>query len=461
LWLEAQPVIDINCTLTRKVNIEGLRNRLGKLSMPNLPRNPIVDSLENQLPPPLSKVAAKWLDENKQVADILLSVTGVPFGSEAARDFLLWLGDRIGSPKTKKSIHGVPASFQHVPIEKAPEVAATLAVAGRVSGAAPGHFVVVGDGKKLEMLAPEYRIGLGTTKVNGVAQPIMLIASDSSPAVAQAQKASSPLQMLVVGHATASLPPKEGASSRLVVSKSEHRPGRSVAHCRYFAGSLGAYVKYQDEETDRLLRGFIGASHVLSNMVDCERGNHIYSPGPPDEQRVARFHYGSLFNWVPLVHYSDQADPDLILNDVDVALVTLKDFMPTAANVVPDPDDPSKLIQVEGVLSPTDVRDHTLDDVFMIGRTTKFSRGRLTATDIEQYPVRMPNRRNYMFKELCLVDSGEPKRPFSQPGDSGAIVYVVKNNKAKALGFVVGGSGPYTFVSLASSCLKAMNASLL
>jgi hypothetical protein len=422
----------------------------------------IIGALGSHAAKPLILSAAKWLADNSQITDVLQTATSKGVDSKAVQDFILWLGDRIGSDNQRKNIPDPPKSLQFVPLEKAPQVAATLVAAERATGEAPGHLAFVGDDKKVEIVDPERRVGLGTTRMNGVPQPLMLVASSSNPIIAETAKRPTSLNLLVVGHASAVVPTKSGDKVEIVVPDSEHRPGRSVAHYRYYAGSLGAYVTYKETDTNRAMRGFVGAAHVLSNVSGCEVKDAIYSPGPPDEQRAARFHYGSLADWSPLAHYQGQLDPDMIMNDADIALVGLRDFTPNAANLVPDPNNPRKLIQLDGdPLTPVEVRDHTMDDVFMIGRTTKFSRGKLKATDIEQYPVRMPNRKNYMFTALCLIESDDPKRSFSQSGDSGAIVYVVKGKVAKALGFVVGGVGSYTFVSLASTCLSAVKARLL
>jgi hypothetical protein len=248
----------------------------------------------------------------------------------------------------------------------------------------------------------------------------------------------------------------------LTVPITEHRPGRSLAHYRYNAGSVGAYVTARDEQTNREITGFISASHVLSNMGRAEPKDRILSPGYPDRSRDGRWTYGYLTRWRELIHYSDQTDPDLIVNDTDIAFGYLSNAAIPVANQVPDPADPkNRLLTVSDCMTLTDIRDHTEQDVFLIGRTTQFARGRLKATDIQEFPIRMPNGRNYMFAGLALIESSDAQRRFSQPGDSGAMVYAVKDSKCRALGFIVGGSESHSYVTPAIACLEAMEARLL
>jgi hypothetical protein len=168
-----------------------------------------------------------------------------------------------------------------------------------------------------------------------------------------------------------------------------------------------------------------------------------------------------LANFRFLVHHSDQADPDLIVNKEDIAFASLSDSSIVAENVVPDPNNPQRLLPVVDAMSPTELGDHTHKDVFLVGRTTAFAAGKLVATDSTEMPIQMPNGRNYMFNGLALVESADKDHSFSQGGDSGAMVYAIDGGECRALGFVVGGNQRYTYIVPASTCLTAMKAALL
>lgn len=190
--------------------------------------------------------------------------------------------------------------------------------------------------------------------------------------------------------------------------------------------------------------------------------NVVLSPGPPDVTRdPGKYSYGTLLRWEHLVHHTDITDPDNVINDVDIALAYLTDSATDGRNLVPDPNDPKRnRLEVSEVMSVIELRDHAGDDVFMIGRSTPFACGKLIATDVETFPIRMPNGRNYLFGGLALIESNNSDRRFSQPGDSGGIVYTVSGNHCSAAGFVVGGSEAHTFIAPAQPCLDKVEASL-
>jgi hypothetical protein len=61
-----------------------------------------------------------------------------------------------------------------------------------------------------------------------------------------------------------------------------------------------------------------------------------------------------------------------------------------------------------------------------------------------------------MYREMLAI-KGNNNKPFSLPGDSGALVYT---EDYKALGFVVGGSDSHTFLCSAERSLASFDATL-
>jgi hypothetical protein len=199
----------------------------------------------------------------------------------------------------------------------------------------------------------------------------------------------------------------------------------------------------------------------MSRNNRAELKEKILSPGFPDRERDARYEYGILRNFRKLAHYTDASDADLVINQADVGVASLIDNTKVVYNAVPNPENPADLVQIDNEMSLIQIRDHVLEDVFMIGRTSGFVRGRLITTDIREFAVKMPNNRNYMYGGLAMVEANEPRSRFSRSGDSGALVYAKVGGKYLALGFVVGGNDKQTFVCPVTTSLKAMGATLL
>jgi hypothetical protein len=227
------------------------------------------------------------------------------------------------------------------------------------------------------------------------------------------------------------------------------------------AGSLGLYVQIALGE-DREASGFLGAAHVLSNMNRAGEDRMILSPGaPPEAQRREADAYGRLHNARVLVHHTG-SDPDQVVNPHDAAVAVLNDIGADFANRVADPNDRRRELPVDRVLDLPELRDHSdHGEVFLSGRSTPFAAGRLIATDVREFPIRMSNGRNYVFENLCVIEraGGEP---FSRGGDSGALVYALEkmSHSAHAVAFVVGGNDRYTFATPAMIALEAMEARL-
>jgi hypothetical protein len=147
------------------------------------------------------------------------------------------------------------------------------------------------------------------------------------------------------------------------------------------------------------------------------------------------------------------------VNSCDVALASLEDPTLPVRNEVPDPSDRSHFSPIVDVVPAQDVWTYMDREVFIAGRTTPFEVGRLMATKVREFPIRLPDWRNYMFADLCVIErTGQGS--FSAPGDSGAVIYVLDGTDCRALAFVVGGNSTYTFATPAAVCLKAMNARL-
>ena len=236
----------------------------------------------------------------------------------------------------------------------------------------------------------------------------------------------------------------------------ERNVGTSIGNIRGNPGSVGCVCKVKSKSKGDYL-ALTSAAHVLSMLNTAKKGDPIISPGYPDGDRILNNKIGMLADFTFLNHYSDEEKWASLLNHEDIALVRLdspEDW--PDATFVPIPDEPSKKREVREIVEGQQMLDYLGKTVFKVGRTSGLTGGTFEVVAIQQSPIRLPDGRTYIYRDLLAVKGNEDK-PFSLPGDSGALVYT---DDFKALGFVVGGSDSHTFVCNAVQCLKSMRASL-
>jgi hypothetical protein len=418
---------------------------------------PVETVLAASLAPIVVEMVLKFLGSREDTSNMVEKVAASSAGAGAVVLFAKWLSTKFSAAQTESVLPAIDS----VPIDKADEVLCSLAVSTRLTGVAPGANVKVSSDGTIDLVSPQRRVGLGQTRVNGISEPILLVSAPDPLPNWVIKDLSVVPRSVVVGQMSAPVLREAGKLSA-TVPLDQHRPGRSVAHQDYFAGSLGAYVNWPNDKGIHV-PAFVSACHVLSGLGRADAQNNvILSPGPPDAGRdPGRYSYGKVMRWERLVHHTDVTDPDNVINDVDIGLAYLIDSGTKPRNLVPDPNNPQEFLEVTDVLSLVELGDHSGGgEVFMVGRSTPFARGRLIATDVETFPIRMPNGKNYLFAGLALVESTSKDRRFSQEGDSGAIVYTVQDGRCAAAGFVVGGSEGHTFIAPAKPCLDKVGATL-
>lgn len=243
------------------------------------------------------------------------------------------------------------------------------------------------------------------------------------------------------------------------------RPGVSIGHGRFRAGTLGCLVKVQEENRPDYI-GVVSAAHVLALNDSVDPEDLIYSPGKPDVGQALRRSdaIGRLQDTIDLfpIHKVDPAAQD-IYHSIDIALVNLeKTPKPRPIpkyNEVPDPANPdNKMIKVKSIIKEEDLPTELNKNVYKFGRTTGFTKGKLVHVMIMHRQLKLPNNKFYLYKELLAVKSIENGRPFSRPGDSGAMVYTAAGH---LVGFVIGADDEITLCCMAERSLKVMNAYLL
>jgi len=188
--------------------------------------------------------------------------------------------------------------------------------------------------------------------------------------------------------------------------------GVSVGHHKVSAGTFGALVREGGDVH------ILSNNHVLANENEGKVGDPILQPGPYDGGRPDRDTIGQLADFVKL---SDEQT-----NTVDAAIAT---------PIVRDDVAPEVLHigRVKGDAEPE------IDmAVRKSGRTTRYTEGVVTATDVT---LRVGySHGSLVFTDQFLVSA---RGGFSGPGDSGSLIVDREN---RAVGLLFAGS-PFTTVA--------------
>lgn len=206
--------------------------------------------------------------------------------------------------------------------------------------------------------------------------------------------------------------------------------GVSVSHPRAPAGSLGGFVRIKNAG-----EGIIGACHILANsgrgidLSSVDLAPLIYHPANSDVRRISSHHQvARLQAYVPL---------DTQSVEVDAAVATLLPHINHVGNVVP----PIASARDAGqrILGPPSSNEAIVSfrNVAKVGRSTKYTEGLLSAGFFDEVPLDVPARGITYYSNLMEIESSDPKMPFAEPGDSGAVIFDVRTRTAFAL--VVGG----------------------
>lgn len=289
----------------------------------------------------------------------------------------------------------------------------------------------------------------------------ILAEQDDSWATRQAKELEKSFPEAVVwtttGEAQSSYP--ESGYAKHATSR-EIRPGVSIGHGRFRAGTLGCLVNVAGSERDQV--GVLTSAHVVALNESVKQGDRIYSPGKPEIGNAVTLKdaIGRLENYVELIPVIDYQPGEDIFQSIDIAFIKLDGTSRKVPkwNEAPDPADPNnKMIRIKRIVFEKDIPDYMNQEVFKFGRTTGFTSGKLVYHHIAQREIKLPNNKLYLYTELFGVVAADGK-VFSRAGDSGAAVYT---SDGRLLGFVIGADGSISLCCMAERSLDAMGASLL
>jgi hypothetical protein len=254
--------------------------------------------------------------------------------------------------------------------------------------------------------------------------------------------------------------PKTASDKRAHPSALRRRPsesppasGASIGHRDGYPGTLGCYVAIDEGRGI----GVISAAHVFDRNDRSDIGDVVLSPRPPDGPRTKEFHIGHLKNYYYLNHF--QSPKDNYLNCQDIAVIGLEEKLRKnlpQKTMVWSPEDPDQLMPIKKVIGGKAVADRLGQRVYKVGRTTGLTCGILEIVGLQRQRI-VINNLDYIYSNVLAVKRIDIA-PFSQAGDSGAVVYT---EDGYAIGLVIAGTDQYTFLSPLDACLRGTGATLL
>lgn len=226
-----------------------------------------------------------------------------------------------------------------------------------------------------------------------------------------------------------------------VARRQRQRPapcGVSVGHLAVSAGTIGAVVR-DSGAGDNGRRYILSNNHVLANCNAAQVGDAIWQPGKFDGGTAAD-QIGTLARFAPLNFAGGE-------NRVDAALAEITPGVVTGDLCAVGP--------LAGRLAPA--RNLT---VLKHGRTTGLTRGVITDVDAD-IKVNYPGFGVALFVNTVVVRGLPPTTPFSEPGDSGALIVEATGHRACALLFAGSSATDVTFANPLGAVLRRLRARLL
>jgi hypothetical protein len=189
--------------------------------------------------------------------------------------------------------------------------------------------------------------------------------------------------------------------------------GSSIGHPKSPAGSLGLFLNSAEGV------GIVSNSHVLAWCGRAKAGDPIFAPHPNESEEARQI--GKLHSFTSLINDDDVSR--------DVAFAVLEKEVRHRGNIVPDGlPDAGRTIRA-GEPLPVEAIDLK---VAKIGRTSHSTVGEITA-----FKLIYPRLGEVKLTGMVEVEWPSPKKAFSEPGDSGSVVY--RPDTMEAIGLVVGG----------------------
>ena len=210
--------------------------------------------------------------------------------------------------------------------------------------------------------------------------------------------------------------------------------GYSVSHEDVLNGSLGAVVKWKGRAGTFVL----SCSHVLAPPGVRDTGDGVLQPAVTDNGRRTADRIGTLKKW-------KAPEGGNRLNRVDAAIAKLK----TSVSARNRFGVAAVSVSASNFLTEAEqAAAGGVGAVFKRGRTTKITHGRVDDYSWDgRVEIRTAGGGEQLvkFRDQILVKSSRASAPFSEPGDSGALV--IEKSTSKCIGLLVAGERRRTMIS--------------
>jgi hypothetical protein len=200
--------------------------------------------------------------------------------------------------------------------------------------------------------------------------------------------------------------------------------GLSIGHENAGAGTLGAFI-----ETNAGV-AILSNSHVLALMGRANIGDPIFQPGKPDVDTLLLGNViATLKNAIVLAKANRHKG--------DAAIALLLPNVQHESNRIPRGIRcPGQGQKIKFLNDPNLLSKDKL--VCKIGRTTGYTRGKISAIALDNVPVKTGLLGNLVFDNVIEISHIPGKKPFSKSGDSGSLVFTEREKSAIGLHFAGG-----------------------
>lgn len=194
-----------------------------------------------------------------------------------------------------------------------------------------------------------------------------------------------------------------------------------------YAGTLGCFCR--DNLSGR--NAVLSNNHVLADVNGVAIGTTIMQPGARDGGKLEEDVIAELIRFVPIQFGG-------FPNRVDAAVAALTDHgrAEDHATLYDSSDDPAPAITLQPGAPIDAVPGMT---VFKTGRTTRHTRGRVRAVNVNNYLVDV-GVGVARFDGQIVIETAMAPQPFGRPGDSGSLI-VDEQGRPVALLFAGSASG--------------------
>lgn len=231
------------------------------------------------------------------------------------------------------------------------------------------------------------------------------------------------------------IPPQNAVTTRAQLARNA-RPlhlGLSIGHEEGTAGTLGAFVS--DAQGRECI---LSNNHVLALMNEAKSKDRIYQPGNPDQWPLTNDEEIARLSKVVVIAKTKRNLVDAAIavigkdtdgNDIenDSNCIPKGFGFPMEGEMISEADDPDSILEL--------LKTDTV--VCKIGRTTGYTEGAIGAVALDNVPVRTPIG-IVVFDNVIQVNWQSNSKPFSEPGDSGSLVFTRDGRTAVGLHFAGG-----------------------